>query len=490
MKKLLAILLVIISFGSQAQSFLGVHSSNYDPLKSGMFNPASPATTLMKWEVSLLGFDIHAAQNYLKLTGGMKEWVNDFDQDTHVQENLNGADKTGNVTVDIPSIGFVFNNKKVGAISISNRTRVIVDAQGIKEEFISSMYNDANNIYNWANEINDSKLSLNAHAFSEISLGYSRYVLSKDRHALSAGATFKLLIPGFSGKVNGDVDIMIDEDAETANFGTTHISAISSDELNYIDDEDFNKKFKIGGFGVDLGAVYEWKTGQGTTKVVGKNKNRVKIQPDYFLKAGFAVLDIGKVKYQHSMYSREFFGDGTTVALADITQDDSTFVDFDDVLNAVGSYNEFTGGFKSKLPTALSLFVDAKLTRGIYVNASALINMGKFSDGTPKARSQSIFSLTPRFELPQVGIQLPMAYNVVNGFEMGASVRFSNFIIGSSNIFSYLWDRETSSFDVQFAMAFGGVNKDKKKEIKEMIEDDELLLQDNQAEPKKSKKNK
>ncbi|MEZ5007727.1 MAG: DUF5723 family protein [Chitinophagales bacterium] len=490
MKKIILICLVFASIGLHAQSFLGVHTSNYDPLKTGLFNPASPATSLMKWEVSLVGFEVHAAQNYLKLKGGIKEWASDFDKDVNVVENLNGEDKTGNVTFDIPTLGFVFNNAKVGAIYLSNRSRVIVDAQGIKEEFISSMYNDPNNIYNWANEISDSKLSLNAHAFSEISFGYSRYVLSKEKHALSAGATVKLLVPGFSGKVNGDVDITIDEAAETANFGTTDISAISSSELNAIDDDNYSKSFKIGGVGFDLGAVYEWKTGQGTTKIVGKNKNKVKIQPDYFLKAGFAVLDIGKIKYEHSVYSREFFGDGTTVALADITQSDSSFQDFDDVLNAVGSYNEFTGDFKTKLPTALSMFLDAKLTRGIYVNASAIINLGKFSDGTPKARTQSIYSITPRFELPMVGVQIPMAYNTINGFEMGTSFRFSQFVIGSSNIFSYLWSKETSSIDIQFAMAFGGVNKDKKKEVKQLIDDEEMLLQDNTEEPAKTKKSK
>jgi hypothetical protein len=124
------------------------------------------------------------------------------------------------------------------------------------------------------------------------------------------------------------------------------------------------------------------------------------------------------------------------------------------------------------------------------VNASAMINLGKFSDGTPKARTQSIYSITPRFELPMVGVQVPMAYNTTNGFEMGTSFRFSQFVIGSSNIFSYLWNRETSSIDIQFAMAFGGVNKDKKNEVKQLIDDEEMLLQDNSEEPAKTKKSK
>ena len=333
-----------------------------------------------------------------------------------------------------------------------------------------------------ASSIDDTELSINAHAFSEILFGYSRYVLVKEKHAVSVGGALKLMIPGFSGKANGMVDIDVDDAAGTTNFGTTNFSAISSDVLNVIDDEDYSPSRGIAGVGFDLGGVYEWKTGKGTTKVVGKNKNRVKIQPDYFLKAGFAILDIGRIKYEHSVYSREFIGGSNTVAIASITQSDSTFVDFDDVLNTVGSFTEFSGDFKTKLPTAITLFVDAKLTRGIYVNVSALINTGKFSDGSPKARTQSILSVTPRFELPMVGVQMPMAYNFShggNGFEMGASVRFSQFVIGSSNIFSYLWNKEASSVDLQFAMAFGGVDRSKKKETKNLIEEDELLLEEN-----------
>ncbi len=475
MKKYILFCLLALTISTNAQTFLGGHTSNYDPLKAGLFNPASTATSMMKWEVSIVGLNIHAAQNYLKLQGGLETWINEFDKDIHLVENLNGEDKSGNISLDIPTLGFMFSHEKAGTFSLGLRGRALIDADGIEEEFISSILNDANNIYNWANQISDAELSVNVNAFSEIAIGYSRKVLDLDKHALSVGASFKLMIPGFSGSVYGNTDITIDETNQTANFGNTNITAISSSELNAIDDDDYSRGFTFGGFGLDFGAVYEWKRGE---KIVKNKKGKSKIEPDYFLKAGFAVLDIGRVKYEHSVYSRVFRGDGTTVDLDDITQADSTFENFDDVLNAVGDFTEFDGSFKTKLPTSLSLFADVKLTRTIYVNASALINLGKFSDGTPKARSQSIVSITPRFELPMLGVYLPLAINTSNGFEMGASFRFSQFIIGSSNIFSYLWNREATSIDFQFAMAFGGVDKSKKSKTKQLIDDEEMLLLD------------
>jgi hypothetical protein len=470
MKNLILFVLLAFALQVNGQVYLGAHSSNYDPIKAGMFNPASPASSYMKWEVNLFSVDLSAAQDYLKLVGGISEWTSDFDQDVNVEENLNGKSKTGNVTADFQAIGFMLSTKKAGTFNFSTRVRAIVDANDVEEDFLSSMYNDANNIYNWAENINDNKLSVNAHVFGEMALGYSRYVLKKENHALSAGGTVKLMLPVFSGVASGNVDIDVDTDAETANFGTTQFNAVSSDMINLVDGDDYQYKFKIAGFGLDFGAVYEWKTGKGSAKVMGKNKDKVKMNPDYFLKAGFAVLDIGRVKYQHSDYSREFTSDGNTVNLETITQDDSSFVDFDDVLNAVGSYEEFEGSFSTKLPTAISMFADVKLTRGIYINASTIINIGSFKKDAPKARIQNVYSITPRFELPMVGVYLPFSYNNFNGFQMGTSVRFSNFVIGSSNIFSSLWKKEASSIDLQFAMAFGGIDKSKRKQQTELLE--------------------
>lgn len=480
MKKNLSIILLFVAQFAVAQSFLGVHTSNYDPVKASFFNPAAPATSYLKWEVSLAGFDVHVAQNYLKLGDGFKSF-SDFDNyEDNFQEILNGEDKDGNIAIDIPLLGFSLQTKKAGTFHFNTRSRVLIDFQSISEEMLSSVFNDPNNIYNWAANIQDDNVGFNVHAFSEIGIGYSRKVFEKGKHKLSAGGTVKLIIPGFSADVNGGLDINVNTAAESANFGNTNISAISSDVLNAIEDDNYNYKFGIKGFGLDLGAIYEWKNGEDEIKVVSKNKLKTKINPNYRLKAGFAVLDIGRAKYEHSRYSRTFISDGSTVSLDDITVDaDSAFIDFDVVLNDLGSFQENEGSFKTKLPTALSMFIDARLTRTLYVNASALVNMGKTSDGTPKARTQSIISVTPRFELPMVGVYIPASYNFSNGFELGASFRFSQFVIGSSNIFSYLWSKNATNIDLQFAMMFGGVHrKGKKNAKKKAIDDEEMLLQD------------
>ncbi|MCP4122726.1 MAG: hypothetical protein GY751_13315 [Bacteroidetes bacterium] len=487
MRVLITILLITISGYVFSQPYTGAHSSNYDPLKAQLFNPGLTSTSLIKWSVNVIGFDFHVSQDYLKITGNLKD-MGDFDRDVNIEENINGEDKSGNITTDIQMPSFMVNTPKAGAFSFYTRARVILEADDIDEQFLSSIYNDANNIYNWASNIQDDELSFNAHAFGEIALGYARNVYQNEKHAVSVGATFKLLVAGFSGKIEGNADIMIDDLSNTTNFGETNISAISSSALNYIDDENYELTDYIRGFGADLGAVYEFKTGFGQTKIVGKNKDKVKIQPDYFLKAGIGFIDIGKIKYEHSVYSRDFEGNNTDVDLNTITQSDSSFIDFDDVLNTVGDYTDYTGTFKTKLPTSMSLFADFKLTRGIYINTSALINLGTFKKDQPKAKAQNIYSITPRFELPAVGIYMPMAYNPLNGFEMGAGIRAGQFVLASSNIFSYLWSKEATSVDIQLAIAFGAVDKSEKRAAKQLLDEedvigDERLTPDSEVDP-------
>ena len=93
-------------------------------------------------------FDMHAAQDYLKLSGSLSEF-GDFDKDDNIKENLNGMDKSGNITMDFQGPSFMVNTKKQGAFSFYWRNRTILDADDISEEFLTSMYNDVNNIYNW-----------------------------------------------------------------------------------------------------------------------------------------------------------------------------------------------------------------------------------------------------------------------------------------------------------------------------------------------------
>lgn len=477
MKKMisgLVLMLFILAQTTSAQSFLGVHSSNYDAIRNQTFNPALPGTSLQKWQVNIVSFDMNAANDYFSIKGKIKDLINDFDKDVNVVENTSNKSANIGVGLDVMAPSFYFNTK-IGGFGFYSRVRSITKANDVSTGLVTSIVNDPNNIYKWANEIEDISLDVNTHLFGEMGVGYSKQIKLGERHFLTPGVNLKLLVRGASGKfIAEDMNITIDTIAETANFGETKAKAYVSDVIDYfIDDIEASKyKFGIHGFGVDLGFVYEMK--KKTSEELVSKKGKKKARPDYLFKAGVAINDIGALKYNASRYSRDFQATNVTVNLSDITESDSSFIDFDDVLNALGDVEKIEGTFKTQLPMHLTFFIDYQVAKGFFLNFSSLINTGTFNkEDKAKAKLLNVYTLTPRFELPIMGIQVPMSYNKYNGFDLGASFRINNFIIGSSNLMSYFWRKNADALNIHLAMGFGGMKKAqlvKKTKNKEYID--------------------
>ena len=154
MKKSIFILLIAcITLSTNAQTYLGLHYSNYDGLKSQLYNAGAPATTLTKWQVNLIGADISVNQTIFKLVGGIKDLISDFDRETSLTENTNVDNVNLNINADIQGPGFMFSNPKIGAISLQSRARLLTDVSGVSSDFITSIYNDIDNIYNWVDQM-------------------------------------------------------------------------------------------------------------------------------------------------------------------------------------------------------------------------------------------------------------------------------------------------------------------------------------------------
>lgn len=465
MKKIIFPLLSMLLFinNLSAQSFLGAHSSNFDALRGMTFNPALPGASLQKWQVNLISIDNSISNDYFSINGKIKDLVNDFDKDVNLIENTDNESANIGINTDIMAPSFFFNTKKIGAFGFYSRVRSVVDVNDVSTAFLTSMINDANNIYEWVDEIEDLNLGVNAHVFGEIGIGYSKPIKLGERHILTVGANLKLLSRGAAGKFTSqNVGITIDTIAETANFGDTRATAYVSDLIDYFVDDIEESKYKFGihGFGADIGFVYELK--KKTSEELISKKGKKKARPDYIFKAGVALNDIGALKYNASRYSRDFQADNVTVNLSDITGSDSSFIDFDEVLDALGTNTKIDGSFKAKLPMHLSFFLDYRITKGVFINFSSIINTGSFNSETKaKAKLLNVYTLTPRFEFPLLGVQVPMSYNKYNGFDMGASFRINNIIFGSSNLMSYFWRKNADALNIHFALAFGGMMKTK-----------------------------
>ena len=477
---------ILFSFNLSAQTHLGVTTSNYDALHAGRFNPASFATSNMKWQVNLVGVDVSVVQDYLKLD---RNSGNNDDYTDHFTENLNGDDKSGSISILASLPGFMFTHEKAGTFALNFAAKGFITFRDVNEDFISSMYNEANTPSEWSTPWADTDLSAGLNSFGEVALSYARKALEKDRHVLYAGATFKLLTRAVGGNANGAAAFIYDdngtpnfEDDDEISFGMSDLNLQVSDVFDNISDESSdNSDFGPAGFAADLGVVYEFKPEKAGQALVGDNKAKSntwrKARSDYIVKAGFSINNIGAVKFTPSQeYSRDFTSDGTFVDADLVTQDDLTFEDWDDVMDAAGSFTIPSDMIKVRTPLSINLFADAKITDFFYVNLSSSIFLGKSDIEKGTVREGTSIALTPRLETPAVALYVPISFSPEKGVGLGAVARFGQVTLGMSDI-TGLFTGDASNTSVHFGLSFGIVNKKNKKSADddEETEDDRYL---------------
>ena len=203
----------------------------------------------MKWQVNLVGVDLSIAQNYLKVNNLLGNW--DDYKDVLV-ENLNGEDKTGNISAIIALPGFMFTHEKAGSFSLNFTGRAYATLSGIEERFLSSLYNEANTPGGWETPWKDENVEAGMNAIAEASIGYARNVMDKDRHQLYAGATFKFLTKQIGGNVNGTAEFIYDDSGpqDLLSFGSTDLNLQVSDVFDQIGGDGSSYSTGFGGFGV------------------------------------------------------------------------------------------------------------------------------------------------------------------------------------------------------------------------------------------------
>lgn len=451
MKKQLSLLFfLIMSISVFGQSYQGLSYSQYDALSSFSSNPANLVGSKLKWQVNIIGFDVNAQNNYLFLSGKLKDLVSNFDKDINVGEILDGKDKYLNLGLDVRLPSFSFKIKEKNAVALSLKVRGNVSANGIDERLATSLYNQQADLLSWENFVQDGKSSMGFTSWGEIGIGYSRSLINNDKHELNIGTNVKLITNGFVGKLDfNNVEFDLSDDS-TVNVHNSQFNFLGSNEFDgLIDGEDGASpyKFAIKSVGADVGATYAFK---------------LKDKEDYLFKVGFSVNDIGKLKYQASKYSRSFVGNNTDIDGHLLLDGSGDYRNFDSILDILGTRTVPTGDFRVSLPTTLNLFIDVRAAKGFYVSVGGQINLLSQKKENPSSNMPTLISITPRYENKIFGVFLPMSYNKYGGFNFGTGIRLGRFSIGSNNFISSLIKKKFSGINIYTSIGFGKANKKKK----------------------------
>jgi hypothetical protein len=445
MKRMIAVMLFLGLMCAEhpafAQSFLGPHTSNFDPLKMVYFNPAGMANSEMRWQVNILSFDIRASNDFISLKG-LKGIASggEFDRNRFFQENFNGEPVNVQADVDVRGPGFMFAFGK-NAISFSTRSRAIVAINDLDETFASSLFNYEDRIIQYLPSFSDVRTTAGANVYNEFSLGYARKIIDKDKHSLSAGVNVKLLnkvfYAGFTG--NGiDFQKSYSVDDSLINVGSTQFEIAVSNDL---EDDQFKYRWAIDGVAFDFGAEYTY----------GGN-----IGGKYRLKVGAAVNDFGVLKQQYGSSSRFFVGNGRDVPVSSLIDSEGEMRNFDEVLDSLGTRTTPSGKMDIRLPSVMHLYADVRLVSQLYVFAGIQLNPFSFKNVDKLANLPTRLQIIPRFETKLIGVYAPLSWDKFAGFSSGAGFRIGQFSVGSSNIISSVLGKNFTAVDLFLSLSFGG----------------------------------
>lgn len=449
---------LLTTASATAQSYYGYRSGNYNGVNGAIVNPANIADSRYKWHVNLFGFHTGVGNNNTSFS--LKSLSETVDGD--IDEMLfgtTGKDVNGAVNIDVLGPSVMFNINPKTSIALTTRVRAMANIKDVSGKFIQSLNDelDGELPYTLRND-NNQKITVNGWTDWGVSLG--RVIIDQQQHFLKGGVTLKYLAGVGNSYINIDrLHATIDQDVDQAPYlteasGSVGIgfAGIDLENLEAADAFKFNGK----GVGADLGLVYEFRPASEENE---RYKNK------YKFKLGVSVMDIGSIKYtplpnQAGYYrlnvpqNQEWYPDdieGESVSEIMAYLDNNPYF----VKEASSS-----SSYKVKLPTNLQLVADYAITSKLYLEAAAQINLSKKADRYSSFYYNS-FSLTPYFDLKQVGIYLPLSYNDLTQFNAGISFRLGPVYFGSGTVFTALLDKSKQA-DIHFGISFGGLYKKKK----------------------------
>ncbi len=467
LKLVFVCLLLITSIFVQAQRYYGIAHSNYAGVNGLYINPANISDNRLQADIQLGSFNALFNQNY-----GKVKTIRQFDNYEFIEGNKNG--KSGfDILGEARLPSFMFQLDKKSGLGFSWRSRALATARGFDNSFLRLFADGIDDDSKLANGtvITAGKASLDVQSLSEINGTYGRELYNNRKHFVKGGITLKYYASaGFSSARYDNFSIRLTDTSRNVKSATINGAFKASTTYsngNQFDDFDlnFNTLFRNTpgkGFGVDLGAVYEYRDDESLHDKRYENK--------YKLKVGFSLTDLGFIRYKANPNNRNYVVN--TNGNRGILRYDTASFDLDDPTKYFRSIAGVTatadnGAVKATAPLAISLFADYRLARHFYVNANVF--SGLIGSNTFGVRQSLQVMLTPRFESSFFDFGVPISYNNLSkDVKFGAGMRLGFFFLGSDDLGALVQRNNFKGANIYAGLRVGiPYKKDKVKEVKE-----------------------
>jgi len=444
------------------QDFLGYSKSNYSGVYGLKIQPASIVDSRLGFDLNLIGVDISLNNNYIGLNSkaflknfsfadGFTDTTSDFKSTYLSEANNNDLRKVlFNTTILGPS--FMISHKDKWAFAVTSGVRSTMNINKVDPNFAKLLYEgfDYSNLFNLNLQSNEFNFQTMTWAEFGLTLGGKLY--DNGKHFLKGAVTTKYLkgINAAYFEVDNYDFLVYKQDSlqfqdVTLNYGHSQINpdptnpnfqnlpSINSfsDAMNFV-----NRAAKPS-FGFDFGVVYEFRPKyKDYYYYMDGDSNRVRYDKNkYKLKLGLSLLDFGKINFNTGALSHKY-----TIVAKDLSFNRfkglSQPEDYDSVLTSLFNGTSPGANFKMRLPTALSLQIDYRITQSLYLNVSPFL---AFKTNGIGVNSLSRITFTPRFEHKYIDIELPLSYTGNKDLTFGASLRFWILLIGSNDLAGLLF---------------------------------------------------
>lgn len=430
MKRTLLLCFLLGSFFyARGQSYFGYRDDNFAGIQGLLFNPSAIVESKYKAEiiissVSATGQNDLYGVNFIRVLDGGYSLENDANK--HFK-----ADNKGNFNIDVLGPSFMIEIAPKYSVALFSRVRSVTNFVGINGELVDQVNKDI--------EESDSFLIAGGNpnavtnSWAEIGASYATVLLDRDMHFIKGGITFKYLMAGVNGYVNGrDINVVFNKNeaipalSEYYSSGTIKTAA----SYDYQNGEDAKFDAASAGVGIDLGLTYEYRT--NCHNCAG---NR------YKFRVAASVTDIGKLNYKNVV-------ENTYNLTGNVTQDDID--NADDIFDFFDSnYTKIASakGVKANLPTMAHTNFDWNINNMFYLNLSSDFGLVDAKKVNATALPNSV-TFTPRYEVRQFSFYLPVTWMEYSGTQVGVGFRAGPLFIGSGTFVSNFVSNDSKALNL------------------------------------------
>lgn len=440
------VVLILLPIYSHAQyPYLGMQTSWRKSMVSATMNPAEINNLHRKVEVGFFATNALISTNTLSF-GQMVNNTNDL-WDNLISEASGNIQGTTEGTVMIPSVGIKLNKWSVGLLSQAYISGNIIDINAELGKHITDNRNSSNSTSFGIDNPQNQRIA--GSTWVETGLIIGREIWNNNNSKLSLAGNFKMVYPINYNNIGVDAfkGVLIRDGSEiTISDARASINLIYNRDLVDFRSLDFdysNLKFENpSGFGLDLGVNWQLKNERGV-----------------WLNSGFAIRNIGKVKFGDNFTSHNFsmnIPEGNDfnidVLNTDLENVRSIFMESD-----FFSFTSSREGFEVYLPTVVAINGDMKISEIFYLSfyGQTFIQNKNFEFQIPNA---NIVSLIPSAIFGKFEVYSPWTYFDISNLTVGLGFRYGGFFIGSQSILSGVI-ADTNKLDVHAGLnwSFGRV---------------------------------